>query len=222
MAHSPRPARLGRVGSPTRGPGQSGAVSPQHHGKHIDRPDEIIGNDPAIKGWPWIDGTHSWVGATGLTILALVAAGAGTQARVAEGRRMIADRQLPAGGWNYGNTTVFGQALRPMPETTGIALNALKEQASRETLQRSLDYLKVNLAGIRTPYSLAWGLMGLGAWGRGAGGRRVVAGRLSGTTGALWGLRHHVLALLLLARLAPRGLPVSLAHQASEPDFHKA
>ena len=127
--------------------------------------DGIFGHDPSVKGWPWIEGTSSWVGSSGIAIMALQAAGYGHHERVAEAARMIMDRQLPAGGWNYGNTTVFGVELRPMPADTGIALNALQHHADRSALQHSLDYLKAAVVTVRTPRSLGWSLLGLGAWG---------------------------------------------------------
>jgi hypothetical protein len=83
---------------------------------------------------------------------------------VKEAKEMLLDRQLPQGGWNYGNTTVFGQELRPMPESTGLALNALAGSVSRQHVEQSLQYLKTRFATLKTPRSLAWSLMGLGAW----------------------------------------------------------
>ena len=58
-------------------------------------------------------------------ILALKAVGFAGHDRVKEAVRMILNRQLPSGGWNYGNTTVFKRELLPMPEHTGQALCAL-------------------------------------------------------------------------------------------------
>ena len=76
------------------------------------------------------------------------------------------DRQLSHGGWNYGNTVVFDQELRPMPGNTGMALNALSGRVAEEEVTRSLDYLKFQINMFRTPLSLGWGLLGLGAWGK--------------------------------------------------------
>jgi len=79
-------------------------------------------------------------------------------------RRLLLDRQLPQGGWNYGNTLVFDQELRPMPLSTGMVLNALKDQTSLPTIQRSLTYLQSRVVSLPTPLSLGWSLLGLGAW----------------------------------------------------------
>jgi len=77
---------------------------------------------------------------------------------------MMLDRQLPHGGWNYGNTTVYGRELHPMPESTGAALTGLAGQAEQGTVARSIDYLQGEVDRLRTPISLGWGLLGLAAW----------------------------------------------------------
>jgi hypothetical protein len=176
-------------------------------GKHWPRrPDEAVGHDTNIKGWPWIEGTHSWVGSTGIIIIALQAAGSGTHERVAEAVRLLMDRQLPSGGWNFGNTFVFGTELRPMPESTGIALNALKNRTARASLQRSLDYLKSIIPTVRTPCSLAWGLLGLGAWGeRPPESRSLIAACLKRQE-RYGSYDTTSLSLLLLALMSPAGL----------------
>ena len=121
-------------------------------------------HDTSLKGWPWIAGTHSWVEPTGLAMMALKIAGYGRQARVQEAARLLLDRQLPHGGWNYGNTLVFDQELRPMPLSTGIALSALKGETPRETIQRSLTYLQSQAINLPTPRSLGWSLLALAGW----------------------------------------------------------
>ena len=133
----------------------------QHRSKN---PDDPVGHDPSIPGWPWIDGTHSWIEPTALSVIALKAAGHGKHDRVREAIRMMLDRQLPHGGWNYGNTTVYGRELHPMPESTGAALVGVAGQIERETLARSLGYLQGEVDRLRTPISLGWALLGLIAW----------------------------------------------------------
>ena len=77
------------------------------------------------------------------------------------------NRALAQGGWNYGNTSVFGRQLRPQPGPTGLALLALAAHAS-EHRPRSVDpaiaYLLRTLPDVRAPISLAWGVLGLRAW----------------------------------------------------------
>ncbi len=135
-------------------------------GKHFEKdPTNPVGHDTALKGWPWIEDTHSWVEPTVLSILALDNCGYGDHPRVQEAIRLVMDRQLPHGGWNYGNTTVFGQELHPAPESTGAALHALGGRVPREQIQRSLDYLTGQVMKLRTPLALGWSLLGLGSWG---------------------------------------------------------
>jgi hypothetical protein len=126
---------------------------------------EVAGHDASLKGWPWVANTHSWIEPTVLSVLALSAAGYGRHDRVQEAIRMIQNRQLPHGGWNYGNTFVFGRELRPMPESTGTALAGLAGHVEVGMVARSLDYLQGEVNGLRTPVSLGWGLLGLAAWG---------------------------------------------------------
>jgi hypothetical protein len=133
-------------------------------GRHWPRTaDAPAAHDTNIKGWPWIADTHSWAEPTALAMMALKIAGYGHK-RVEEATRLLLDRQLPQGGWNYGNTFVYDQELRPMPLSTGIVLNALKDQTALETIQRSLTYLQSRVVSLPTPRSLGWGLLGLGAW----------------------------------------------------------
>jgi hypothetical protein len=67
-------------------------------------------------------------------VIALKATGHLQHDRVREGIRMMLDRQLPHGGWNYGNSVVFGRELRPMPESTGAALTGLAGQVEVEVV----------------------------------------------------------------------------------------
>jgi hypothetical protein len=125
---------------------------------------EVAAHDAALKGWPWVANTHSWIEPTVLSVVALKAAGHDRHERVQEARRMILDRQLPHGGWNYGNTFVFGRELRPMPESTGAALTGLAGHVEKRVVARSLDYLQGAVSALRTPVSLGWALLGLAAW----------------------------------------------------------
>jgi len=135
-------------------------------GQHFPKPENsIIGHDPSILGWPWIADTHSWVIPTGMAMIALQIAGVGQHTRVDQGADMLIDRQLPHGGWNYGNTLAFGKTLHPLPECTGVALQALSTKIPRSRIDRSLDYLLQQPPLLRTPISLAWTILGLSAWG---------------------------------------------------------
>jgi hypothetical protein len=170
----------------------------KHQRKGLDDP---IGHDPNILGWPWIDGTHSWVEPTALGVLALQVAGHGQHDRVRAAIRMILDRQLPHGGWNYGNTTVYGRELHPMPESTGAALAGLAGQVEQGTVARSLDYIQGEVDRLRTPISLGWGLLGLAAWGLWPSNGAVLVERCLVNQARYGEYDTSALCLLLLAAL---------------------
>lgn len=130
-----------------------------------NEPGSPIGHDSMIPGWAWIDRTHSWVEPTAMAVRALVQAGLGSHERVRSGIRLLLDRQLPEGGWNYGNTTVFDKVLRHMTSSTGIALWALNGLVDREKIADSLALLERTLPRLNTPLSLGWALHGLSTWG---------------------------------------------------------
>lgn len=134
-----------------------------HHWKA--EANSVVAHDPALLGWPWVEGTHSWIEPTSLGLMALTAGGLGGHERAKQAEMMIMDRQLPAGGWNYGNTKVYGTELRPMPESTGVALSALAGRVKEAEVAPSLAYMAERLKTLRSPQSLGWGAMGLGAWG---------------------------------------------------------
>ena len=135
-------------------------------GNHFTRSsDSPAGHDTAIRGWPWTDGTHSWVEPTSLAIISLRVMGSGDNERVAEGTRLLLDRQLSRGGWNYGNTTVFGTELAAMPESSGLALSALSGMVDKQDVSRSIAKLKDSVKTLKTPFSLGWAILGLSAWG---------------------------------------------------------
>ena len=108
---------------------------------------------------------HSFAEPTAMALLALEMAQHGGHSRFTEGVRMLMNRQLPQGGWNYGNTLVYGKELFPSIDTTGMALTALAGHTSEESVRNSIDYLRAGVENCRTPLSLGWALFGLGAWG---------------------------------------------------------
>jgi hypothetical protein len=175
----------------------------------------VVGHDLTIKGWPWIVDTSPWLEPTAYCLMALRLAGFEGHERTQEGRRLVMDRQLPAGGWNYGNTIVYGRELRPMPETTGLALQAIAGLASRQEVAKSIDYLRSQLPRLRTPLALAWAVLGLAAWQEIENPRAQIT-RMVGQQdgGTAWDTAS--LCLLLLAWHCPNGLFDWLQHLPEE------
>jgi hypothetical protein len=134
-------------------------------GKHRSKQkDSVVAHDTSIKGWPWIEGTYSWIEPTAMAVLALRPYGFKKHARIREAVRMILDRQLPSGGWNYGNKIVFNKELKPIPEYTGIVLTALADLVEKRQIILSVEYLTNETQKLRTPLALAWSIFGVSAW----------------------------------------------------------
>lgn len=137
-------------------------------GKRMPRTQEtgiLLGHDPTLIGWPWVVGTHSWLEPTAMAILALRGERLGDHPRVRAGLEVVVDRAIPAGGWNYGNKSVFGQDLRPQPGPTGLALLALAGGAPGDSrvIGPAIDYLRRVLPTTRAAASIGWGVLGLRA-----------------------------------------------------------
>ena len=131
-----------------------------------DDPEHVVGHDTTIVGWPWVADTHSWLEPTALAVLAAGREGLGSHPRVREGLRLVRDRAVVTGGWNYGNKAVFGRPLRPQPAPTGLALLTLAGRSPRDAvIDRGIAYLHESLPGVRASASLGWGVIGLRAWG---------------------------------------------------------
>ena len=133
--------------------------------------DNKVRFDPAKFGWSWVSGTTSWVIPTAFALIALQQArlrGYNKTARLTErvdiGTSMLLDRMCPGGGWNSGNGVAFGVPLAPHIDATSIALLALTRHEEEPGVQRSLHWLVNRLAGCSSPYSLAWGVLAIGAY----------------------------------------------------------
>ena len=78
-------------------------------GKHWEKKsNSVIGHDPILKGWAWIDNTHSWVETTALAIIALHNAGYETHPRLHEATNMLLDRQLSQGTRHHAGQDASG------------------------------------------------------------------------------------------------------------------
>lgn len=165
--------------------------------------DRQVRFDPAKSGWPWVPETVSWVAPTAMAVLALRAWNR-ESSRTAAGASMLLDRACPRGGWNAGNSVVFGVELDPHPDFTAMALLTLRGSAhtGATIVPRSLDYLAARLNESPSPYSLAWALMALDAYGH-PGADQLRRGLEAYTGSSLESLPARVLALLALALEQP-------------------
>lgn len=158
--------------------------------------DRQVRFDPTKSGWPWVEGTVSWVAPTSMVILAYNA-WQRSSPRLALAAAMLADRACSKGGWNAGNSEVFGVPLEPHPDFTSMALLGLHSFRRRDgpIINMSLDYLYDRLVASASIYSLAWAALAMNAWNHEQAGAitrrledRVIArdiGRLSVRTLAL-------------------------------------
>jgi len=125
--------------------------------------------DPDKFGWPWTPGTTSWVIPTSFALLALkrcspIPRPEDVAFRIQRGTEMLFDRACPAGGWNAGNGVAFGVALAAHLDATAIALLALQDEKPNEVIGRGLDWLRREVAGCSSPFSLGWAGLALAAY----------------------------------------------------------
>ncbi len=132
----------------------------------IEKVDGLF-EDPTMKGWPWVEGTHAWVEPTAMNLLALRLAGRADHPRAIAAVRLLHNRLLSTGGCNYGNTIVLGQLLLPQLQPTGVCLLALGGQRDiTGRMTKATNYLIGALSSQTTTSSLCHALLGLAAQGQ--------------------------------------------------------
>jgi hypothetical protein len=121
--------------------------------------------DASITGWPWTAGTTAWVEPTALFVIALVRTGVSAgNARIASGLKLIIDRRVPSGGWNFGNPFMKSFELPASPLATSLALAALAAAdypQDHPAVGAGLRFLESSLAGDASVVSLAWAVIAL-------------------------------------------------------------
>jgi hypothetical protein len=133
-----------------------------------------VANDPNLRqdntltGWPWVPGTFGWVEPTAWSVIALNIMGLEEHPRAVEGCRFLLDRQIPSGGWNYGNPNLNDRELLPFWDTTGLALIALHGKTEILRVRASLDLLEKNVEKIESLCGLAWAVLSLDSYERNA------------------------------------------------------
>lgn len=133
--------------------------------------DRHVRFDPDKFGWPWMPETVSWVIPTAYSLLALkFCAGSCeqelVQLRIRRGVEMLHDRMCLGGGWNAGNGLVYGHSVAAHADATALALLALKEEPTSRFVIESLDWLEKRAQTCLAPWSLAWVIISLRAFGR--------------------------------------------------------
>lgn len=112
-------------------------------------------------GWSWTPDTFSWVEPTSYFLIALKKLKRqlppkAFQERVPQGELMIYDRMCENGGWNYGNSSVYGERLWPYPDVTAVALIALQDHRERKENQMSLQALGEMAKNTGSGLALGW------------------------------------------------------------------
>jgi hypothetical protein len=128
-----------------------------------------IPSDQEHAGWPWVPGAAAWVGPTSVALLALdkehrAAASGAIGGRIAEGRRFLLLRMCEGGGWNHGSARPLGYDSDPYPETTGLALAALRGVRAPQVGQ-ALGVARRFLGECRSADARNWLRIGLMAHG---------------------------------------------------------
>jgi hypothetical protein len=116
-------------------------------------------------GWPWVAHTFGWVEPTAWALLAFALAGKSDHPRAMEGRRLLEDRCLPDGGWNYGNKIVFGRTLMPFWDTTALATLALGD-SNREFTDKNLNLVETSLPEMHSLLTNSLACLCLSRFGR--------------------------------------------------------
>jgi hypothetical protein len=128
--------------------------------------DRRVRFDPDKFGWPWAPKTVSWVFPTAYSLLALKSMHGNSWKRLRDSRircgiEMLRDRVCPGGGWNAGNSIVYGSPLTPHPDATAVALLARLGEPPSDFVIASLDWLERRSESLFAPWSLAWTILAL-------------------------------------------------------------
>jgi len=123
----------------------------------------------AEKGWSWYPGAAAWVMPTAISLVALRREQATrpsdvVRERIQSGTQYLLLHACKEGGWNHGATHALGYEAGAYPETTGVALLALRgvkaPEVDRGIAQAETFYQDPRAAGA------AWLRLGLEAQGR--------------------------------------------------------
>lgn len=164
--------------------------------------DRKVRFNPEKYGWPWGPGAASWVIPTAFSLIALKRFTACTRPELSDNRirigvEMLLDRACIGGGWNAGNSVVYGQPLAPHVEPTAIALLALQDERRGALIESSLKLLRARAAEVQSVSSLGWAILTLFLYGESI---RELKQRLAALVGDGAQIRNN--ATLAVAALA--------------------
>jgi hypothetical protein len=156
-----------------------------------------------LTGWPWMPGTFSWVEPTSYFLIALKRirrelAGTNVDERIKQGELMIYDRMCQDGGWNYGNSVVYGEKLWPYADITAIALVALQDRRDAPENRVSFAALQKAVKDVNSGLALSWSAICYEIYGHDPGDLRklLIAGfETTGFLGEIKALALYILAL---------------------------
>lgn len=174
---------------------------------------DTMRQDNSLQGWSWVDATFSWVEPTCWGLLALKKARASglveaaSHARIAEAERLLIDRTCRPGGWNFGNSNVLSQDLRPYVPTTALGLLAMQDRRDNDAVVRSLASLESIWSSEISASALALSLVALSVYARPV--EPVVARLIEHAAATLTFGNHHGIAQALFA-LSSSGQPHAL------------
>jgi hypothetical protein len=164
--------------------------------------DREVRFDPDKYGWPWCPGAGSWVVPTAFSVVAIKQLTFCNRSEASENRihlgiEMLLDRACVGGGWNSGNSVVYGVPLPAHVEATAIALLALQDEPRSGTIQTSLDWLESRADTIDAVSSLSWSILALFVYQRRIDDLKRRLAALVGNGSAI--LNNSTLATALLA-----------------------
>jgi hypothetical protein len=165
--------------------------------------------DPTLKGWSWNPEAFSWVEPTAYALLALkkgraILSGPEVDARIQEGESMLYDRVCEGGGWNYGNTSVYGVNVPPYPEVTAVALLGLQDRRETPRNRAGIEAMRRMLAEVDSGFALSWAIACLAVHGHDTAAERRRLAESYARTGFLGSTR--TLALALIASGSPESV----------------
>lgn len=124
----------------------------------------VYGYDTSLRGWAWTVGDYSFIEPTAQAVVFLKQQGSAAHERVQEALRLIRDRVLSGGGWNYGEPVILDSELWPAETPTAMALLALADEQDAVTAA-ALDWLVSRQGKVTSLFSLGWAATALNLYG---------------------------------------------------------